>query len=235
MLENTWRTKWGYKKKLINIDKRKRSCHAVVKFDKDDTSWLVMSCISSHADHLRGCFSTRLEGAKHPMSRRGGNCVLHVQERAHFNKENRSNIRLDVSWCRYINAYVGCRGTSVRLGPDAFSPSSLFPRARWISAMINLPCGSSRTRRCLGMSGRGENVLADVLHFRRFRVREATDRTPKIFRPARPSLVRSRRTLSLTPSFSLRSVRKEVVARRGCAMWKQERVRGFIDPRDRAG
>lgn len=71
--------------------------HALVEFDKDDTSWSVMSCISSHADHLRGCFSRKLEGVKHPISRWNGNCAFLVEEGAHFNKENRSNIRFDVS------------------------------------------------------------------------------------------------------------------------------------------
>lgn len=167
---------------MINIDKQKRNCHALVKRDQDDTSWLVMSCISSHADHLRRRFSRKLEGVKHPISRRSGNCVFLVQEGAHFNNENRSNIRFDVSWCRYVNAYVRCRGTLVWLGPDAFSPSSLFSRTSIFAIRVHddqLPCGSSRTRRCLRMSRRRRNVLADVLHFRRFRVREATDRTPR--------------------------------------------------------
>lgn len=126
-----------------------------------------MSCISSHAGHLRGCFSRKLEEAKHPISRRSGNCVFFVQEGAHFNKENRSNIRFDVSWCRYINAYVGCRGTSVWLGP-AFSPSLLFPRT-WISAIRvhddQFTVRTSRTRWCLGMSERGETFSQTFFTF----------------------------------------------------------------------
>lgn len=70
-----------------------------------------------------------------------------------------------------------CGWDRMRFHHHRFFRAHQYPRSAF--TMINLPCGSSRTRRCLGMSGRARSVLADVLHFRRFRVREATDRTPR--------------------------------------------------------
>lgn len=121
-----------------------------------------------------------------------------------------------------------CGWDRMRFHHHRFFRAHQYPRSAF--TMINLPCGSSRTRRCLGMSGRGEAFSQTFSTFdASVSERPLTELRdfPSCSAVSRPS---PPYCLSLTPSFSFRSVRKEVVARRGCAMWRQERVRGFIDP-----
>lgn len=123
-------------------------------------------------------------------------------------KKERSNVRLNVSRCRHVNAYER-HGTSTASPSVAssrrmsFPPPSRFPRTLTTrksddprSRLINLPCGISPcARQSLGTSRRGGTSTTDrVRHFRCFRVREATDRTPRfsvllaaVPRPPRPS------------------------------------------------
>lgn len=118
-------------------------------------------------------------------------------------KKERSNVRLDVlavstreraRTLRYVDGFAE-RGFEQKdaVSTTPFSAHINAPANPTIrrSRLINLPCA----RQSLGTSRRGRTSAADrVHHFRCFRVREATDRTPRfsvllgrVPRPPRPS------------------------------------------------
>jgi len=140
------------------------------------------------------------------------NCVFLVREDVFVRKRtNRtfSSTSYDVDTWTHTNVTIRRQYVERGLEQNMLPLSYTFPCTSTLASPRDSCSRLINYRVNLRVRGLGGNVL----HFRCYRVREATDRTPRF-----------------SVLLGCSSVR--LVSHRGCAMWKRERVRGFIDPRD---